>query len=282
MAITAADLRSTGMPVNPTLPKTSGTGGLLGGVAQTLPNTGTQTVGTAALPKSATKVNTAQANIPGMPAAATYDPRQIAINEPTETVQGQIQGIINANSPLMQQAETRAKQSMAPRGLLNSSMAVGAAQGAVLDAAMPIAQTDAGAYRAADLANADMANQANQFGAQQTNAMATAGTQLATDTAKFNAQQQNQAIINQLDAANKIQLADIQATYQNEMQANSSASQLFNQTMAAISNIQQSTTMDAATKKASTDQMISLLKSGMTLQGSIANLNLSGVLNFKV
>lgn len=243
---------------------------------------GTNTVQTKALPTATTAVNTAQSVAPVMPAAQQVTPAQIAIDKPTDTVQGQIQGVIDANSPLMQQAETRAKQAMNRQGLLNSSIATGAAQNAVLDAALPIATTDAGAYRATKLANADMTNQGRQFNAQQANAMATTGAQLETDANKFNAQQQNLAILNQLDADNRIQLADIQATYQNEMQANSSASQLFNQTMAAINNIQQSTTMDAATKRASTNQVVSLLKSGLSLQGSIANLNLGNVLNFSV
>lgn len=105
---------------------------------------------------------------------------------------------------------------------------------------------------------------------------------MQTDVSKLNAQQKNAVIINQLDQANKIQLADIQSTYQNQMQANQGSSTLFNQAMAAINNIQQSTTMDAATKLASTNQEVSLLKSGLALQGAIANLNLSNVLNFAV
>jgi len=235
-----------------------------------------------ALPTAKTSVNVAQAPASVMPSATTYNPSQISINQPTDTVQGQVQGIVNANGPLMQQAASRANQAMNARGLKDSSIAVGAAEGAMLDAALPMAQADAAAYRTTDLANADMTNQSSQFGAQQTNAMATTGAQLSADTSKFNTSQQNLAIISQLDAANKVQLADIQATYQNEMQANASAGQLFNQTMSAINNIQQSTTMDAATKKASTDQQIALLKSGLTLDGAIANLNLTPVLNFKV
>lgn len=243
---------------------------------------GTNTVQTKALPTATSAVNTAQAGQTVINPAKQVTPAQISINQPTDTVQGQISGIIDANSPLQQQASSRAMQQANARGLMGTNLAVGSAQGAVLDAALPIATTDAGAYRATKLANADMTNQGQQFNAQQDNAMATADAQITADTNKFNAQQQNQIILNQLDAANRIQLADIQATYQNEMQANSSASQLFNQTMAAINNIQQSTTMDAATKKASTAQVVSLLKSGLALQGSIANLNLGNVLNFSV
>ena len=58
-------------------------------------------------------------------------------------VSDQIQGLIAAESPLMQQAENRAMQQMNQRGLLNSSMAVGAGQSALYDAAFPIAKADA-------------------------------------------------------------------------------------------------------------------------------------------
>lgn len=261
------------------------------------------------------RVSAAQATPPTVAAPTTYSAAQTpgavnataatAVQDPTKgTVAGQIKGLIDANSPLMQQAETRARQEMNARGGLNSSMAIGAGQDAVINAALPIASADAGSnnqfaltntgnQQQVNLNNADTANKVNilnteatnaskQFGAQQTNALNTTQAQLTADTAKANAQQQNLMVINQLDQENKIQLADIQATYQNQMQANSGSSALFNSTMSAINNIQQSTTMDAATKLASTNQQVQLLKAGLSLQGSIANLNLSSVLNFAV
>lgn len=248
-----------------------------------------------------------------LPAVATYNPATaVAAKAGTaswqvdtpQTVAGQVKNIIDTNSPLMQQAETSAKQAANSRGLLNSSLAVGAGQDAVIRAALPIAQQDAGTFansaqynadttntanrfnasneQQVGLINAEAQNQAGQFGAQQKNAMATTQAQLEADTNRLNVQQANTMVINQLDQANKIQLADIQATYQNQMQANQGSSALFDQTMAAINNIQQSTTMDAATKQASTDQQVQLLKAGLSLQGSIANLNLTDVLNFNV
>lgn len=259
------------------------------------------------------QVATALAQPTILPASATYNPATATaakagatswqVGAP-QTVAGQIKDIVDANSPLMQQAETGAKQAANTRGLLNTSMAVGAGHEAVLRTALPIAQQDAstfanaGQYNAeaanttsrfnagneqqVGLIKAEAANQASQFGAQQKNALAIAQAQLAADTNRLNAQQVNTMVINQLDQANKIQLADIQATYSNQMQANQGAANLFNQTMAAINNIQQSTTMDEATKQASTDQQVQLLKAGLSLQGAVANLDLSSVLNFAV
>jgi hypothetical protein len=77
---------------------------------------------------------------------------------PNETVRSQLQQIIADDSPLMQQARARAMQSANARGLLNSSMAMTAADAALYDAAMPIAQQDASTYARAGEFNANTAN----------------------------------------------------------------------------------------------------------------------------
>jgi hypothetical protein len=117
--------------------------------------------------------------------AATYKPQ--TLSAPTkwnidgkQTVQGQLSGILAKNSPLMQRAATTGLQQANARGLLNSSMAVGAAQDAMIDRATPIAQADADVYaRSAgynsdtankfQIANVDTINQAKSFGAQAIN-----------------------------------------------------------------------------------------------------------------
>ena len=60
-----------------------------------------------------------------------------------QTVAGQMDDLLKSDSPYMQQAATAGKQMAGSRGLLNSSMAAGAAQGAAISAAMPIAAQDA-------------------------------------------------------------------------------------------------------------------------------------------
>ncbi|MDR5867921.1 hypothetical protein [Halomonas koreensis] len=61
-----------------------------------------------------------------------------------DTVQGQLNGILNSNSKLMKTAATQGKQQANQRGLLNSSMGIGASQNAMINSALPIAQQDAG------------------------------------------------------------------------------------------------------------------------------------------
>ena len=85
------------------------------------------------------------------PALVTVDPNM--------TVQGQIKDILDPNSPLMKQAETQALQEMNERGLVNSSMAVGAAQDAMIQNALPIAQQDASTMFTAEVQNANTINQ---------------------------------------------------------------------------------------------------------------------------
>lgn len=61
---------------------------------------------------------------------------------PYDTVEGLVDQITSKNSLLMKNAETAGLKQANRRGMLNSSMAVGEAQRAVIDAALPIASQD--------------------------------------------------------------------------------------------------------------------------------------------
>jgi len=153
-----------------------------------------------------------------------------------QTVQGQLEGVIAADSPLMQQARAQSLAQMNRRGLINSSMAVGAGQEAVIKQALPIAQADATTYGAAakysaDTANsmaqfnANLQNKASEFGANAENVIAAANTAAKNEAGKFGATAanvaaaSNQAAINEAlkfgaSAENAAALAN--ATSQNE------------------------------------------------------------------
>lgn len=75
-----------------------------------------------------------------------------------QTVAGQLQQVLANDSPLMQQARARAMQQMSGRGLVNSSMAQTAADSAMYDQAMQIAQSDASTYAKRGQYNADTSN----------------------------------------------------------------------------------------------------------------------------
>ena len=118
-----------------------------------------------------------------------YEARQLA--DPTkwnvtddQTVSGQVRKLIDENNPLQQQAATRARQQMNAGGLMNSSMAVQAGQAAMYDAALPIAQADAGTYGRAAAYNADTENQFAGKNVDASNAAYGATANIRANTAR--------------------------------------------------------------------------------------------------
>lgn len=233
--------------------------------------------------------------------------------DPTKTVQSQVKAIIDDNSPLMQQAATRANQAANSRGLLNSSIAVGAGQSAVLDAATPIANADANIYANANLADAsnkqqmNLANQnssntSNQFNSAAANTVKAQNSQLETnvnlsnateanrmaqfkenlqaDTARFNASESNTLIKLGMDAQTRTGLANIEASYKTLLQSQASAGELYKQMVLNSSNIMQNKDMDAATKQTALNNQIALLNSGLGVIGKIANIDMGDLLQF--
>ncbi|NCC32107.1 MAG: hypothetical protein EOM24_08795 [Chloroflexia bacterium] len=87
---------------------------------------------------------------------AANKPRAVT---PEQTVQYQINQLLNSSSPYMQQAQQAGLATANARGLLNSSMAAGASQAAAIQAAGSIASQDASTYANQALKNQDMAYQ---------------------------------------------------------------------------------------------------------------------------
>ena len=121
-------------------------------------------------------------NVSAVPAVGrSYTPDAYTVG-PDQTVAGHVRNIINEDSPLMQQAAARARGMMNDRGLLNTSMAVGATQGALLDRALPIAAQDANTYATAATNTTNARNTSMQFGANADNAASTTNAGLGTQT----------------------------------------------------------------------------------------------------
>ena len=209
--------------------------------------------------------------------AATLDPNQLAQMN-AATVSGQANNIIGQGGPLMQQAANTGNALAAQRGLLNSSMGIQAAQNAVLQNATQIAQGDVNALNAASQFNAQSQNQTlaqntanqqatNQFNVQQGNAMNT-----------WNLGQQNEAVMKTLDANNKESLMNIEANYKTLMQANSSASGMYEQMLKNLADISASKDMDAAAKSAATQNQLTYLCTGMTMLQNMTGI--SGLVTF--
>lgn len=273
---------------------------------------GTKVPQTTAAGYNATAASTQTTAAPKQSAITSAEATQGTTTD-DQLVQSRIKGIIDENSPLQQQAATTAKQEAARRGLVNSSMAVTAGQDALYRAALPIAQQDAStvaqqarqnvdAKNQYGLANMQESNQTNrfntseankgeQFNAAETNQTARVNAAEANKAAEFGAGAINQAQqtnlkaqmdmkLQQLDATTRTNLVNIEANYKTLMQASQSASDLYQQTVDAISKLQNNKDLDGASRTALIAQQTQLLQNGMNLIGNMNNLNLGSLLDF--
>jgi hypothetical protein len=120
-----------------------------------------------------------------------------------QTVAGQLKGIIDDNSPLLQQARTQALANANSRGLLNSSMAETGAQSAVLSAALPIAQQDASANFSNAEHNMDASNTNAQFNAGQTQDITKTNLGYTNNASQVNTANQQQTNLTNQQATNQ-------------------------------------------------------------------------------
>jgi len=241
------------------------------------------------------------------PAATQWTP------DTKQTVQGQVNDIIAQDSPLMQKAETRAKQQMNARGLINSSMAVGAGQSALYDAALPIAQQDASTHANAaqvnanaantmTLANQDATNRASEFGANATNALQQQTNTIKQQTALSDADVANKIALQDLDNqfkvaisnadiasktqlqqlsdATKTNLINVEADYKTLIQTSASAGDIYKSTIAQIGPILSDTNMDAASKTVAINGLFNRMGVVMNLIGSINGVDVTDLLDF--
>lgn len=101
-------------------------------------------------PQPATTTPVATGAPPPPPPGIDYE--GIARPYQDASVQNRLSGVLSAGSPLLTQARTGAAQAANARGLLNSSIAVGAGEEAALRVALPIASQDASQIHAENLA----------------------------------------------------------------------------------------------------------------------------------
>lgn len=233
-----------------------------------------------------------------------YDPNAFTVGK-DQTVAGQLHDITASDSPLMQQAATRAKQAVNQSGLLHSSLGVEAGQNAVISQALPIATADAGTFNQAMTNTVNAQNAAKNFEASAGNNASQVNAQLGTNVSLANSDAANKSQSDAyaagtqfglagLDAAVRTQLANLDSqtkmalttmdnNYKQLLQTNQGASSMFNQTAAAIANISQSTTLDQQGKDDAIATQLNLLNEALknsaaiasTPAGAVSGLNLS-------
>lgn len=291
---------TTGLLQLATPPTSSAPTSTTGGLIQQTGNAGTPT---STGPVPTTPVDPVQTFTPaqaqGVTAGATgYTPTPYQVDPKTGTVQGQLSDILSKDSPLMSLATSQADQSMNSRGLLNSSLAEGARQAAVIAQALPIAQQDASAYTTAMTNTVNAKNAASSSNAQAENNAATVNAQLLTSLNSTNAnainnalgqnvQAQNQRNLQLISSDTQISLANLQAQNQQLLQTDVNAANGFSQLIAQIAAIQNSSTLDSATKQQDVQSLVSnynqFLKTsaaiGSTNQANVTSLNLDQYFN---
>jgi hypothetical protein len=211
---------------------------------------------------------------------------------PEQTVEGRIQSIINPGNPIIASARADAVDTMNARGLANSTLAITAADKAAYAAAIPIAQQDAATAAKSVGYNADIQNQMSmqnrQLGSAESIAQLQADTQrftagLSADTQKFVAglQSDTQQAIAGLDNTNKVQLQGMVNDNSRLLQTNQNAATAFNQSMVAVANIQNNDKMDGPAKTQAIASIMQNLQMQLKTLGTVANIDLSGTLDFR-
>ncbi|MDO8547874.1 MAG: hypothetical protein Q7R68_11025 [Nitrospirales bacterium] len=221
------------------------------------------------------------------PKAATatgYTPTPYGV-APKQTVAEQVKTIVGEDSPLMQQAATRAKQTMVDRGLLNSSLAIDAGQNAVIAQAMPIATADAATYDRAATNTANAENASKGILTQATNTAELQNANAATSVDVSNAGNINFALNVGATAANtaalnkalagidnevKLQLGTLDAQNRQLLQTNANAANMYQETVKNIAAIATDHTISEEAKKTATATQMNLLNEGLRTTAAVA------------
>jgi hypothetical protein len=209
-----------------------------------------------------------------------YSPTTRSIDPNTQTVNGQVNGILSQNNPLIQTARTQAAQTANARGLTNSSMAVQSGEQAAINTALPIAQSDAAIQNDVATHNMDTTNAATQFsaGAQNTGAQQVLQGNQATGLQTLVGQQQQALQSLRGDQAQAV--AKIQGQYGTLMQTSRDASQQFSTFASTIGAIMADPNMTPETKQSQVDKQVSVLQTSMAVIGGISALDLNSLLTF--
>lgn len=231
---------------------------------------GTPTAGSGLL----SAANSATGTTTPVVAPAAYKPT--TLGDPTkwdvtkdQTVQGQIENVISKDNPLMQLAATRGSQQANARGMLNSSMGIGAAQDSVIAAATPIAQADADVNARAAGYNADTSNTFAKTNQAASNEAASFGAQAINRSNEFNATNQMTQQQSLFDANVKASLAQIDNEAQMDRQTQAVAGTLSDHFSSAISEINRNSNMSQASKDYSIKQLYDTYKAQLSLISAV-------------
>ncbi len=181
-------------------------------------------------------------------AGQTYTPSTYTqAVDPTKTTQGLLSQVMDKNGELMRIASQRGYNQASRRGMGNSSVAAQASMGAMIDAALPIAQSDAGIYQQQALNNQ-----------QAMNSAATALNQVQ------DADMRSRLEVETTRATDAIKQSTIGEEYRNKY---------VSQYMDAVANVLNNKDMTPAQMQASINRMYENLQGSVALQASIEGVD---------
>ena len=122
--------------------------------------------------------------------------------------------LTSQKSPNMMRAEQQGLLTAASRGLLDSSIAAGAAQGAMVDRATPLALSESEVLHQQALANQAAENRAAEFGAGAENVASLTEAQLGTEVSMFNVGQEQQQAQFDANWANQAEMLNAEMAQQ--------------------------------------------------------------------
>lgn len=226
-------------------------------------------------------------------AAKSYgmDPTLGTVALDTDTVSGQLDKILSKDTPMTARSNARVAEAFNARGLINSSMAAGAAEAARIDTALPIAQQDASTFtqqrlanqqatNTADQVNVDAANKTSLVNADTTNQMARLQEQGDIEIGLQDLRGAQQYDIAELQSNTQKYLGEIEASYKTLVQTNDSAGKLYQQVVDATNSILTNGDLDAESKQAAIDKEMTLLQSGLTILGKVGDIDIASLLDF--
>lgn len=211
-----------------------------------------------------------------------YEAAPYAVDPTTGTTQGQMVSLLDKGGAYLRRGATEGVQKAAERGLLNSSLSSGYAMGAMIDRALPIAQTDAGFFDKAMTNTANAMNAERQFNAQQANQIALENAKNKTQISALNAQEVNKLAGLELDADTRYALGVMDAQTRARLgvmdndtklllQTNAAASDMYSNTIKNIADITRDPSINPDTKQAAVDGQLNMLNQGLKQLQSVSS-----------
>jgi hypothetical protein len=211
---------------------------------------------------------------------STTKPTLRTVDANMETTSGQLDRILEQDSPLMQRAQALSLMQANDRGMRNTSMAAGAGTAAMIDAATPIANADAQTYTQASRDNQQYQNASDVFNSQAYNEAQAAGFNASQKLLEIKEQGKLDLGLQTIKNDASVQLAQIEAQYKTVMQSNASAAQVYGDISKNITNIVTSKDIPADQKGAMIAQQTELLRSALAIAGAGSGTDFLKLLDF--